>query len=51
MYEEDLLFKGPSFGEGLRKIPPTMGIQVATIENQARFNGMDLLIGSFEGLG
>jgi hypothetical protein len=28
-----------------------MGIQVATIENQAGFDGMDLLTGSFEGLG
>jgi hypothetical protein len=28
-----------------------MGIQAATIENQAGFDGMDLLTGSFEGLG
>ncbi len=49
--EDDLLFGGPSFGEGLREIPPTMGIQAATIENQAGFDGMDLLTGSFEGLG
>jgi hypothetical protein len=46
-----LLFGGPSFGEGLREIPPTMGIQAATIENQAGFDGIDLLTGSFEGRG
>jgi hypothetical protein len=46
-----LLFGGPSFGEGLQEIPPTMGIQAATIENQAGFDGMDLLTSSFEGLG
>ncbi len=51
MYEEDLLFGGPSFGEGLQEIPPTIGIQAATIENQAGFDGMDLLTRSFEGLG
>jgi hypothetical protein len=51
VHEEDLLFGGPSFGEGLQEIPPTMGIQAATIENQAGFDGMDLLTGSFEGLG
>jgi hypothetical protein len=28
-----------------------MGIQAATIENQAGFDGMDLLTGSFKGLG
>ncbi len=46
-----LLFGGPSFSESLREIPPTMGIQATTIENQGGFDGMDLLIGSFEGLG
>jgi len=46
-----LLFGRPSFCEGLREIPPTMGIQAATIENQAGFDGMDLLTGSFKGLG
>jgi hypothetical protein len=51
VYEEDLLFGGPSFGEGLQKIPLTMGIQAAIIENQAGFDGMDLLTRSFEGLG
>jgi hypothetical protein len=49
--EEDLLFGGPSFGEGLREVPPTVGTQAATVENQAGFDGMDLLTGSFEGLG
>ncbi len=42
-------FWRPSFGEGLWEIPPTMGIQAATIENQAGSDGMDLLTGSFEG--
>ncbi len=51
MCEEDLLFGGPYFGEGLQDIPLTMGIQAATIENQAGFDGMDLLTHSFEGLG
>ncbi len=51
MYEEDLPFGGPSFGECLQEIPPTMGIQAATIDNQAWFDGMDLLTPAFEGLG
>jgi hypothetical protein len=51
VYEEDLPFGGPSFGECLQEIPPTMGIQVATIDNQAWFDGMDLLTPAFEGLG
>ncbi len=50
MYEEDLLFGGPSFGEGLQEIPPTMGIQAATIRIK-QGDGMDLLTHSFEGLG
>jgi len=50
VYEEDLLFRRPSFGEGLQEIPPTLGVQAATIRIK-QGDGMDLLTRSFEGLG